>query len=655
MKLKPFLNCKAVPVLMAGIAFFLIGCQLKPRPDAFPVTKTGKALFARAEQEFFKGDYDSALKDYELYLTNNPRGVKAGKALFKTGVIHYEKSRYKKARIIFNRIIREYPGHPEIAEVKYKTAAIHYHLKDYENSEREIHEWLKEYPDHPLKGESLLLMGIMGWEQNNPEAFYWWVRASGEFQASSKKGIDLDRRIVSLVENASLWELKEMLRHMPESQYSPNIYHKMATIYLEKNKLAEAKESALALIGSTSEQSWISAGRMIVEKTEEELAIKKRVVGCLLPLSGPFAIYGQEVLNGIQLGMGILNRIEDNQSLELIIKDTGGKIEGAVSGVEELTNKEKVIGIIGPLAGQPALKAAHRAQELGVPIITFTQKEGVTTEGDMVFRNFLTPSKEIKRLLNVAIGEMAWKKFGIIYPDNLYGQFFMNLFWDTVEEMGGEITAVESYKPQETDFAPEIKKMVGLFYPRPESVKKMLDEMRYIEAEEKIDGGKGLDEEPEPIVDFDAVFIPDNYRQVALITPQFPFYNVFDIHFLGTSLWQSDELIKMAGDYIQGAVFPSGFFVDSKYDWVKKFVELYNENFESDPGILAASGYDTIRFLKDLMDNSEIRTRRDFLNGLFQFYRHYGVTGWISFDHNGEVKKEPLLLTISGKHMQELE
>jgi len=33
--------------------------------------------------------------------------------------------------------------------------------------------------------------------------------------------------------------------------------------------------------------------------------------------------------------------------------------------------------------------------------------------------------------------------------------------------MGGEITAVESYKSGDTDFAEGIKKMVGLYFPDP--------------------------------------------------------------------------------------------------------------------------------------------------------------------------------------------
>jgi ABC-type branched-subunit amino acid transport system substrate-binding protein len=352
--------------------------------------------------------------------------------------------------------------------------------------------------------------------------------------------------------------------------------------------------------------------------------------------------------------MGIFNRSEGGQSLELIIKDTRGETSEAVSGVEELTQKEKVLAIIGPLASKPAMAAAIRAQELRVPIITLTQKAGITAEGDMVFRNFLTPAKEIHRLLDKAVNEMELRRFAILYPDNPYGRFFMNLFWDKVEEMGGVITAVESYKPDETDFAVEIKKMAGLYYPRPESVAEMLKEMEDMAYGNEMGDEPSSKEEPEPIVDFDAVFIPDNPEQVALIAPQFPFHNIFNVRLLGTSIWQSSELIDTARDYVQGAIFPSGFFAESESHVVREFVELYKESFESEPGILAANGYDTIMILKNLIDTGEIRTKRDFQEKLLQYDDFYGVTGRIAFDDQGEVEKEPVLLTISGKRIDTL-
>jgi ABC-type branched-subunit amino acid transport system substrate-binding protein len=176
--------------------------------------------------------------------------------------------------------------------------------------------------------------------------------------------------------------------------------------------------------------------------------------------------------------------------------------------------------------------------------------------------------------------------------------------------------------------------------------------MKSTEWENEIEERVSSDEEPEPIVDFDAVFLPGNPAQVALIAPQFPFYNIFDVRLLGTSLWQSPELIRTAGDYLQGAIFPSGFYAKLNAREVRDFVELYEENFESEPGLLAANGYDTIRFMKNVMGEGMIRTRRDLQYRLAHHESFYGITGKISFDEQGEVEKSPILMTISGKRFK---
>jgi ABC-type branched-subunit amino acid transport system substrate-binding protein len=404
--------------------------------------------------------------------------------------------------------------------------------------------------------------------------------------------------------------------------------------------------AAMALIRSTPEQYWVSAGRQVLESIQEELSVNKGVLGCLLPLSGPFAIYGQEVLNGIELGMGIFNEKEDAPDLELVIRDTGGDPELALNALEELANTEKVIAVIGPLASRAATASAKKAQTLGIPIITFTQKEGITDEGAMVFRNFLTPSREVDKLLDVAIRQMGLKRFAIIYPDNSYGRFFLNTFWDRLEERGGMVTAVETYKTDETDFAEQIKKMTGLFYPRPESLTQKLLAMRTPEEEESII----FPDEPQPIIDFDMVFIPDNFQKVAMIAPQLVYHDVHNVLLGGTSAWQSPQLLETAGDYVQGAIFSSGYFDGLDDAGVSAFVEEYKANFDSEPSILAATGYDTIKYLMEVFSDESVRTRRILQDALFNYYYFDGITGSISFDSSGEVEKESILLTISGNH-----
>ena len=343
--------------------------------------------------------------------------------------------------------------------------------------------------------------------------------------------------------------------------------------------------------------------------------------------------------------MGIFGTPEGSQGVELLIEDTQGSPDVAAEKVEALCREGRVMGIIGPLASKTATAAAKKAQALGVPIITFTQKAGITGEGDMVFRNFLTPAREMDRLVSKGIDEMGLLRFGILYPDSAYGRYMLNLFWDRVEKAGAHITAVESYGSDLTDFSEEIKKMVGLYYPRPPSIAAKLKASRVAAFDAGVEAGPYEDgNEPEPIVDFDAVFIPDNSQKVALIAPQFPFNNVFDIRLLGTSLWQAPDLLDQGAEYLQGAIFPSGFYAQSAED----FVNFYKENFETNPGILAATGYDTIRFLNHLMKSKAPRTRRELRQALLLSDDFQGIRGPLSFDDEREATTLPVLLTVKG-------
>lgn len=652
MRFTPFFKVRALPTLVVGIALFLLACQPRAVVKTPSPEERARALFAEAEQAFQAGDHEKALETYERYLDEAPGGDAAGTALYRIAGIHRIDSRYEEALGLLQRITELYPERPDMPEIRYELVDTLYRLGDYRRSEEEALIWLKVFSGNPLEGEVSLILGkdlfALG---DRSGAFSWWLKALESPLQSETNRRDIDERISSLLQKSSPGELARMSGIAQGTPYAPPIYHRLALLHLENNDLDKARVMAMALVRSTPEQSWVSRGREILERITQELSARPGVIGCLLPLSGPFSIYGEEVLNGIQLGMGLFSDSRGTGGLELIIKDTAADPERAVLGVKELGEKGKVMAIIGPLATKPALEAAKAAQKLGIPIITLTQADGITGTGDMVFRNFLTPEKEIKRLLDMSMNEMTMRQFGIFYPDNPYGRFFMNLFWDRVEEMGGSITAVESYNPGETDFADQIKKMVGLYYSRPESVVQSLREIRALEAEERIDFRSYSEEKPEPIVDFEAVFVPDNYQQVALIAPQFPFHSVFNFRFLGTSLWQSPELIEQAGDYIQGAVFPSGFFSGNDSEEIRAFFEGYRENFDSEPGILAATGWDTIRFLDDLMKRNPIRTRRDLKRNLFENAGFEGLTGTIAFDRRGEVIKEPLLLYVSGRRL----
>jgi branched-chain amino acid transport system substrate-binding protein len=640
-----FPGIKAVLILSVGMAFFIFSCRPRPEIRTLPEGEPDLALYSAAETEYAAGNRSKALDAYIEYVQRNPRGKKTGDALYRMAKIYEEASDYERAVALFQRMVLEYPDHPDLPEASFDLVNLLYRLGRYDQSRDKGLEWLRSFPGSPLAGHVMLLLGksegaLGKWR----DAFVWFLRASAALPKDDPLQEEIDSYVRGLLERADMAELKEMAAEASGNKCLPFVYDRMASLALETNDLDAAGEAAMALVRSTPDQYWVDRGRKILERVTEERAVKKGVIGCLLPLSGPFAIYGQEVLNGIQLGMGAFGASGESRNTEILIEDTQSNPDVAVTKVEELVHKGRVMGIIGPLARKTATAAAKEAQRLGVPIITLTQKEDITEEGDMVFRNFLTPAREMDRLVSEATRELGMMRFGILYPDSAYGRYLLNLFWDRVEKDGGTVTAVESYAPQTTDFSEQIKKMVGLYYPRPPAVEEKLRQVKLaaLGAEAEVSTES---KEPEPIVDFDAVFIPDNYQKVALIAPQFPFHNVFKVRFLGTSLWQSSDLLEQGADYLQGAIIPSGFFSQGE----KEFEDLYKDNYDSEPGILAAIGYDSVRFLAHVMKEEGVKTRRDLQQALLLSRDYKGVRGPISFDDRREVNTLPTLLTIRGK------
>jgi len=646
-----FLAKKAVPLLVMGIAFFLAACQTKTPPPV-KVEQARPEPFAIAEGYLQNGELKKALNAYEAFLKHAPKSEKSALGLKRISEIYLKLNQPENTLTILEKISREYPDYTWIPGVRYEITDILFRIGKYKSSVAKALEWLDTYPDHPLKRDILMLLGdnfsALG---ENTQALSWWLKAKKEWSDDPQKITQIDEKLNELISNSGLKILNQLAEGAVGTLYAPKIYYRIASIYLEQNDKKKAIEAATSLLHSTRDEKWLSKGRELVKRTEEEMAVKQGVLGCLLPLSGPFSIYGEEVLKGVELGLGVHWDQTAQTGLELLIRDTKGRPEEALAALENLVIDEKIMAIIGPVSSRAAIAVARKAQEMGVPVIALTQREGVVEEGEMIFRNFLTPSQEIDGLIDVAMGQMGLKHFGILYPDNAYGRYSMNLFWDRLNDMGGTVTAVESYGVDDTDFADQIKKMVGLYYPRPASFVQRLEDMKTPEDEEN----SIYPEEPEPIIDFDAIFIPDSFQRVAMIAPQLTFYDVLEVQLLGTSPWQSPKLVEMAKDYIQGALFCSGFVGDSEEAGVQIFVEEYRDNFDADPGILAANGYDTIRLLKQVLSDKEIRTRKDLVNALLGSQGFYGVSGVITFDPNGEAEKEPILLTISGNSMVPLQ
>ena len=615
---------------------FLWSCMPKTIYEKFDPSAQ---LFSRAEKMFQEKSYDNALVLYNEYLDRFSDRPMADAALMKMGAIHTALGNNDSARNVYNRVIIEYPKSYFVPDARIEIMVTYYNQGDYEKVIEQAADFLKHAVSeshilrtYVLAGDAYLALGYP------KDAVNYYATAYAKAQDPGKKVIIL--KLKDAVRQLSSQDIAFLLSGREERFPAGYLMFQLGIISAGEEKFDEALRVLSEFIEKFPDHENVQQAKNLITEINQKSIYSRYTIGCLLPLSGPYRLYGNKALSGVELALNKFSSQNSSFHIKVIIKDTESDPVKTVRAVKELFD-EKVAVIIGPII--MAEPAAQEAQDNGVPIITLTQKGNITSIGDWVFRNFLTPVEQAKALVSYAVEELHLNRFAILYPDENYGKTFMNLFWDEVIAFGGRVTGVESYNSAHTDFSDVIKKLVGLYYEVPEHLK-IIDP----EADEE------KQEKAEAIVDFDAVFIPDAPKKAGLIIPQLAFNDVTDIYLLGTNLWHSDSLIEMARQYVQDAIMPDSFFAESASEEVMDFVGTFQKTFHRKPEFIEAVAYDTAMILFQTVSSPDIRFRSDLKNKLKTLSDFRGVTGLTSFDSSGEVRKKLYLLQIKGKEFVEL-
>ncbi len=391
-------------------------------------------------------------------------------------------------------------------------------------------------------------------------------------------------------------------------------------------------------------QEWVSAAMTApagFAYHEEALALQsqltdptqlQRAIGVLLPLTGRYAAFGQRVQRGMELA---LQTFRPHIPVRFIFRDTAGDETVAAQQVAELAISDRVMGIAGPLVGNAAVGATRRANQERTPLLTMSQKEGLAASSLYVFRNSLTPQLQVRALVDYAMEDLGFTEFGIMNPETRQGENFAEIFRDEIMRRGGEIIAEQSYLTDQTDFRYQVRLLQGLDPNAPDE-----------EDQEKDPNDPEELFEEEELPPFEALFVPDYADRISLIAPQLAFYGLEGVQLLGPNGWNDAELPRLTRQFVEGAVFTDGFFRHSTYPFVQEFVERYFNQYNEEPTILEAQGYDIAGIMLTLLNDSRVSTREDLRRALAQMQNYPGVTGATRFDFIGEADKILFLLQV---------
>ena len=551
-------------------------------------------------------------------------------SLFREGEIFLSKGDTEKALWRFKKLITDFPKSPLLNESKFRMGICYTQLKRPQDAIRILTELLPTFLSPSRMVQVFSLLGDNHLElKDRLTALHWYGKG---ILVPGQPNDELKKKMRSIIDTYDSGEELNQIESLYRGAYAGG-YAKLKLVRLAKRQGNDTLARKI-LMEFEKEYRGVDYGPLVKELSESiPLPPKsKYTVGVILPLSGIHQPFGERVLQGVQLAIKETEVPGKIPLISLAIRDSKGSPWEAERAVEELVTKEKVIAIIGPLLSSTAERAVKKAQQMKVPLLTFSQKE---IKGDFLFQNSLTPYDQVQTLVEYAIRDLDLRTFAVFYPNSPYGLYFKNLFAQEVSRRGGKISGVVAYQEDQTDFSQEIK---GFFK---------------IETIQKSDSKRKKEEEFKPLRSVDGIFIPDTHDRVAMILSQMAYYDVKGT-FLGTNAWNGPGLISTAGRAAEGAIFVDLFFKKDSSPLVVRFVEEFRKTYQRDPEILEALGYDGAKFLKDILQSKLISTPLQMKEEIRQVQNFQGVSGLKGFGEDGKAIRTLRILKVDKGQIEQV-
>lgn len=522
----------------------------------------------------------------------------------------------------------------------------------------------------------------------------------------------VDRDIAALISSAASAELEEMIRSLRRRPPGPAIGIELSRRALDSGQLelaARRIDRAESLVRDEIDQGQLRLLTerlvLLLEAAEaeaelpplRELANRPRprtdgargTIGVVLPLSGDFGTFGQESLRGILLAADLFSEEDEvallagypdeglvsgdekwpsrARDIRLVVRDTEGDSAKAAAAIRELAADSSILAIVGPIFSAESLGAAEAAERTGIPLVTLSTKEEVAAGRTQVFRTRTTPGDEVGVLVAHAFDQLEAKRFAVLYPETRYGRGMRKLYWDAVMARGGKMVAASSYDPEATDFSEAIRDMIGYRFLTDWERKALAQRREILRAARVLEPEQagllreaaysilGPEVEPlPPIVDFDVLFIPDASEKIALVAPGLAFHEIRDIRLLGSNDWLDPELLRVARQHVTGSVISTPFYAESDVPFVAEFVKSYQNTFDVVPGAYAAQAFDATNLI--LVQLASGRSHRPGVrDGLLDTRAYPGATGVLTMRPDGNARRRPFLLGVSGRRFRSLD
>lgn len=350
-------------------------------------------------------------------------------------------------------------------------------------------------------------------------------------------------------------------------------------------------------------------------------------IGLLVPLSGPEAALGRDMLDAAQLALFQMA----GEDFMLLARDTRGTPRGAADAANSAISAGAQL-IIGPLFATSAEAVAPQVRSRGLNMITFSNTRSVA--GDGVFVMGFMPQAQVDRLVRFATSQ-GLARFAVVAPSNDYGVEMVQELYRATQRTGATLSQVAYYSTA-ADNLDEVVKDLAQYDERREALdeqRKLLTELGDAVSQQALKRLEGRDTIGD--VEFDAILIPAEGDTLMQLAPRLAFYDIDParVRLLGTWQWEVEGI--GAEPALNGAWFTAPPRL-ARADFEAQFAESYGRK----PARLATLAFDAIA-LAAVLAQKAVGQRANAFNAaaLTEPNGFAGIDGIFRFLPSGEVER----------------
>ncbi|MDX8389409.1 MAG: penicillin-binding protein activator [Mariprofundaceae bacterium] len=350
----------------------------------------------------------------------------------------------------------------------------------------------------------------------------------------------------------------------------------------------------------------------------------KGVVGVMVPLSGRYARYGEQVLRGVRLALASL---EQGSYLSLRIEDSGSDDESCLAAWARLTHDD-VRFVIGPLLSSCVEAIANRGisqpSVSRLPVLTLSNRVDAIGTSDTLFAHSLSHVMQAKFMAADA-WQHGSRRMTLVHSSSVASQLEAEAFQYEFERLGGKIAHRIGLASQTVDFRDALQQMREAT--DDEQLLADLDESMAL----SVVGGLEI----RLPVNFDGIYLALPGKEVALLAGQLAYVDIADVNLYGSGRWQDGHLLDDKGRYMQHARFCDVQFPLGNTPDIRRMKLLYRDAWgEREPGKLTGLAFDSALIAAMLVSRLGL-VGESLLQQLHDPAGFPGVTGHVRFDEHG--------------------